>query len=98
MIDEAKIFNEGPLEPVVEIGIVRTMSDVLLGIGTPHEESTTASAKHHAHNDSHVSIDKSYNRVIQNTISHKVTAGIRQLDSAAYTLATLLLPYLDLTA
>jgi hypothetical protein len=94
MLDEANALDEGLLEPIVEIGIVRTMSDVLFGVGTPSEQPIITTLKHHA--ESRASIYKSRNGDIRNTVSHGTTAGQCQLDPVACILATLLLPYLDL--
>jgi hypothetical protein len=94
MLDEANALDEGLLEPIVEIGIVRTMSDVLFGVGTPSEQPIITTLKHHA--ESRASIHKSRNGDIRNTVSHGTTAGQCQLDPVACILAALLLPYLDL--
>jgi hypothetical protein len=88
MLDESDILEEELLEPIAQIDIVRTMSDVLLGIGTPSDESTTA-PKDHTNSDSHSDLHENPNGD---------TNAVRQnrSDSVAYTLAKLLLPYLDL--
>jgi hypothetical protein len=38
ILDKVTILDDGVLEPIREGGITRTMSDVLLGVGTPFEE------------------------------------------------------------
>jgi hypothetical protein len=96
MLDEANALDEGLLEPIVKIGMVRTMSDVLFSIDTPSQQPITTSPTHHADNKPHVSNHKSRNGDTRNTVSHGGTVGQGRLDSVAYTLATLLLPYLDL--
>jgi hypothetical protein len=88
MLEEANILDEGLLEPSVEIGIVRTMSDVLLGIDTPSEESATA-LEHNLHHELPFDIHQS---------PRVTTARHFPSESVAYTLATLLLPHLDLAA
>jgi hypothetical protein len=88
MLNKSEILEEELLEPIVQIGIVRTMSDVLLGVGTPSDESTTA-PKECANSDSHSVFDESPS-------GDTTTVQETRSDSAAYMLATLLLPYLDL--
>jgi hypothetical protein len=88
MLEEANILDEGLLEPSVEIGIVRTMSDVLLGIDTPSDESATA-LEHNLHHELPFDIHQS---------PRVTTARHFPSESVAYTLATLLLPHLDLAA
>jgi hypothetical protein len=96
MLDEANSLDDGLLEPVVEIGIVQTMSDVLFGTSTPSELSTTAPPKHRAHNEPYGSIHKSCNGNMRKIISHDIATGLCQPESVACALATLLSPYLDL--
>ncbi|KAF1845818.1 DUF221-domain-containing protein [Cucurbitaria berberidis CBS 394.84] len=43
MLDSSSVIDVGILEPVVERGITRTVSDVLLGISTPIEEAESFS-------------------------------------------------------
>jgi hypothetical protein len=88
MLDKSDMMEVELLEPIVQVDIVRTMSDVLLGTGMPSDRSTTA-PKDHTNSDSHSDLHD-HPGGETNTIRQNRT------DSAAYMLEVLLLLHLDL--
>jgi hypothetical protein len=88
MLDKSDMMEVELLEPIVQVDIVRTMSDVLLGTGMPSDRSTIA-PKDHTNSDSHSDLHDNPSGEI-NTIRQNRT------ESAAYMLEVLLLSHLDL--
>jgi hypothetical protein len=69
ILDEASILDEGLLEPIVEGGIMCTMSDVLLGVSTPADEATSLNLQHEA--IQHCNSEPTY---VQEDMFHVITS------------------------
>jgi len=94
MLDDASLLDDEILEPIDEGQILRTMSDVLLGIDTPEEEVTTPVLEVPQHKaTSEVASKSKLNDLAQGRPSIRWHA-----DYAAFTVAQSLLPYLDFAA
>lgn len=95
MLDYASDVSEGILEPVVEKGIVRTMSDVLLGVSTPIEEQMPPTPHHSATLDYFHNPQHDQRKLVCALFPCATSA---RLDCSDSTLAALLLPRLDFAA
>jgi hypothetical protein len=90
MLDDASVIEDGILEPGVDQGIIRTVSDVLLGISTPSEEE-----------ESPLLVELGQNR-LRGASGLPVTSYFRltgrATDPSKTTFVTLLSPYLEISA
>ncbi|KAF2185099.1 hypothetical protein K469DRAFT_750598 [Zopfia rhizophila CBS 207.26] len=85
-IDNVSLWDDGVLEPFIESGITRTMSDVLLGISTPFEESQGPILED-LNEDAHFI-----------PVENAVQSPSRSLCPLPIPVARLLLPYLDFSS
>jgi hypothetical protein len=93
ILDEASILDDGLLEPIAEGGIMRTMSDVLLGVSTPVDEAASLNLQQEA-----LEHDNSDVRSAQEDLSRTV-ADVRYYRClGAGRLVAILLPFLDFGA
>jgi acetyl-CoA acetyltransferase len=91
MLDDASITEDAILEPVIDQGITRTVSDVLLGIHTPSEEEDAPSLAEVGHDKELPGLNDTYICDANDqtgTVTHETNSSVS-------TLAALLLSSLD---
>jgi hypothetical protein len=97
MLDDASFLDEEILEPIAEGHILRTMSDVLLGLDTP-EEVISPVLEVPQHDLASEGISRTERNKLAQGRSPNGMPLDRNADYAAFTVAQSLLAYLDFAA
>ena len=98
MLDDASILGEGILEPIDEGGIMRTMSDVLLGNSIPMEDVMTPFLDGPEQDGSLMHPRDSSFDVLRNASSLNAITKQTHAHCAASKIVALLLPHLNFDA